>query len=99
MVLFSALFWHDKDMSAYTDKIQVRDFNRDTIGASYLSNVTQVTESLDDIDFDAARGKWIKSNNGSGCNLFHDGTLTDAEIKERLSWGARTFGVLWGEYV
>ena len=99
MILFSALFWHNRDMSAFTDKIQVRDFIQDAIGSSYLSNVTQVAESIDDIDFAAARGKWIKSNNGSGFNVFHDGILSDFEIKKRLSRSTQPYGVAHGEYV
>lgn len=64
---------HNKQLELMTklsDKIEVRSFIDETIGASYLIPVLGIFDSFDQIDFDNLPNQFIiKTNHGSGTNI------------------------------
>jgi len=66
MIAFAALFQLTEDMSKYTDKILVREYIKQCIGDQHLSEILQVTDDPDSLNFEAARGNYIKTNHSSG---------------------------------
>ena len=66
MIAFAALFQLSEDMSKYTDKILVREYIKQCIGDQHLSQIIQVTDDTDSLNFEAARGNYIKTNHSSG---------------------------------
>ena len=66
MIAFAALFQLTEDMSKYTDKILVREYIKQCIGDQHLSEILQVTDDPYSLNFELARGNYIKTNNSSG---------------------------------
>lgn len=48
----------------YTDKLEVRDYVRKTVGEQYLNEVIGVYESFDDIDFDQLSDAFLRPLDG-----------------------------------
>ena len=72
------------------DKIEVREFVKETIGESYLIPVIGVFASASDIDFDGLPSSYIiKANHGSGWNFIkrEGDTIDNVKVKSILnSW-------------
>ena len=60
MIAFAALFQLTEDMSKYTDKILVREYIKQCIGDQHLSEILQVTDDPYSLNFESARGNYIK---------------------------------------
>src|SRR5690625_2465992 len=64
------LFYKDKRMTDYSDKILVRNYVRNTIGEEYLIPILGEWESFNTIDFYSLPTSFVlKTNHGSGTNI------------------------------
>lgn len=79
----------------YSDKYEVRDFVRRTIGDRYLIPLLGVWERVEDIDFDTLPAKFVlKATHGSGWNIIvrDKHFMNVAEVKRKLNyWLNRNF--------
>ena len=101
MIAFSAIFHHANDMSPYTDKLKVRKFIEETIGARYLSDISQITGRVEDLDLEKAVGCFIKTNHDSGGHFQLEDISQQEEAKEKIHKHLRNrdYGISKGEYM
>ena len=82
------LYYRNPTMTICADKVAVRDYVADKVGAKYLIPVLGVYDNPDDIDFDKLPNKFVlKVNWGSGQNIIvHDKSKLDiADTKRKLA--------------
>lgn len=93
---------HEKNplKTQYSDKYEVRDFVRQTIGDRYLIPLLGVWERVEDIDFDTLPDKFVlKATHGSHWNIIvRDKRLMNvAEVKKKLNyWLSRNYAYYSG---
>lgn len=64
------IYYQDKRMTEYSDKILVRDYVKNIIGEEYLIPLLGEWESFDEIDFNLLPNSFVlKTNHGSGTNI------------------------------
>ena len=99
------LYWHDPLVCKCADKVGVREYVAEKVGASFLVPLIGVYDSPEQVDFDALPGKFaMKVNWGSGQNVIcPDKAKLDVEdARRKLSWWMRPasnhyyVGLEWG---
>ncbi len=70
IIQWRKLFYKDKRMTNYSDKILVREYVKDTIGEQYLIPILGEWQSFSEIDFNSLPSSFVlKTNHGSGTNI------------------------------
>lgn len=63
------IYWKDKSLTKFVDKIAVREFVSERIGEKYLNELHGVYKRFSDINFEILPNKFaVKCNHGSGFN-------------------------------
>ncbi len=81
------LYYHNPLMTKCADKVAVRDYIKEKIGAEYLIPIIGVYDNVDDIDWDVLPDKFVaKVNWGSGQNIIctDKSKLDIADAKQKL---------------
>lgn len=101
MIAFSAIYYHDADMSPSTDKLKVREFIANTIGTHCLSEITQIADRVEDLDLEKAVGFFIKTNHDSGGHFQLQQTSQQEEAKGKIRkhMQHKGYGIQKGEYM
>ena len=101
MIAFSAIFYHDQNLSRYADKLEVRKFITQTIGDKYLSQILQVADGVDDLNLEEAVGHFVKTNHDSGGFFKFEKMSQEKSLKTKMNnhLSHKDYGVHKGEYM
>lgn len=106
VIRWQQMYWHSPLKASCADKIAVRSFVREKIGATYLVPMLPAEGMFwtdpDEIDFDTLPNRFVlKLNNGSGMNLIvtDKSTLDIRSAREKMrGWMKSDFASQWREW-
>jgi hypothetical protein len=101
-VVFKMLYDRRPLLTRIADKVQARGYVAETIGPQYLTQVYQICDSVQEIDWPRLPERFvIKANHGAGMNIFvPDKSRIDlAWIASRFAtWLGRNYYSFWREW-
>jgi len=96
------LFDQSRDIVERADKIRVKDFVRNTLGAGYTSDILQAGDSFSEINIDHLPDRFVLKTNhdaGSVRIIYKKSSINQAEIANYFDSAlSQKFGWDWGEW-